>query len=88
MVIHEDVVSIGPQPRLRAQECPDLIEGRPPDFPNPARGNLLPTAASSLGETTSTWTCGRIAFASSIFCRVGEHPVAKRCGDAEAMLDQ
>ena len=40
MVIHEDVVSIGPQAGLRAQECPDLIEGRPPDLPNPADRNL------------------------------------------------
>ena len=42
MVIHEDVVSIGPQAGLGAQECPDLIEGRPPDLPNSADGNLSP----------------------------------------------
>src|SRR5258706_212304 len=42
MVIQEDVVSIGPKAGLRAQECPDLIEGRPPDLPNAASGNLSP----------------------------------------------
>jgi hypothetical protein len=40
MVIDEDIVSIGPQAGLRAQECPDLIEGRPPDVPNPADCNF------------------------------------------------
>jgi hypothetical protein len=42
MVIHEDVVSISPQAGLRAQECPDLIERRPPDLPNPSGPNLSP----------------------------------------------
>jgi hypothetical protein len=40
MVIHKNIVSIGPQAGLRAQECPDLIEGRPPDFANAAGRDL------------------------------------------------
>jgi hypothetical protein len=42
MVIQEDIVAIGPQAGLRAQKRPDLIEGRPPDVPNAASGNLSP----------------------------------------------
>ena len=42
MVIDEDVVSISPQSRLRAQECPNLIERRPPDIPHSVCGNLAP----------------------------------------------
>jgi len=42
MVIQEDVVPIGPQTRLRTQECPNLIERMPPHVPNPPNRNLSP----------------------------------------------
>src|SRR5437868_3043186 len=42
VVVEEDVVAVSPQPRLAANELPDLAQRRPPRRANRARRDLAP----------------------------------------------
>src|SRR5215510_7138562 len=42
VVVEEDVVAVSPQPRLAANEIPDLAHRRPPRRANRARSDLAP----------------------------------------------
>src|SRR5262249_21775793 len=42
VVVDEDIVAASPQPRLAANEIPDLAQGRPPSRTNRARRDLSP----------------------------------------------
>src|SRR6266581_4278802 len=42
VVVEKNVVAISPQPRLAANELPDLAQGRPPRRANRARRDLAP----------------------------------------------